>query len=372
VVALDRAADVTHTQVLGAYVTAALTHLLRRQPRGPAWQHTLLVAGAEKLRGDLLDRLSDACEASGTGLVLTYRSLPAHIRERLGRGNAAVAFMRLGNADDAKAASEQIGTEHRFVVSQLTDTVGDSVSDTGSYSYTSTVGTADSVAVSASESQGRGHGRGHGQSWSGLGAFAPRTASGHRESNWSEGTSESRSWTGSSNASTAWGLQTARAVAASTSVARTSQRSREFLVEQHELQQLPPSAMIVSYASAAGRRVVFADANPGILTLPTATLASLDEARSGAPAAGWPAAGWPGAGPPVGRPAAAGSPAAGEPAGGSPVADPWSRPSPRPADLGRPARPARDPAEAPLSWRDDGPPPNLGAPPEPLDWRREP
>jgi hypothetical protein len=69
------------------------------------------------------------------------------------------------------------------------------------------------------------------------------------------------------------------------SVARTSQRSREFLVEQHELQQLPPSAMIVSYASAAGRRVVFADANPGLLAQPAATLASLDEARSGAPAA---------------------------------------------------------------------------------------
>ncbi len=390
VVALDRAADVAHTQVLATYVTAALTHLLRRQPRGPAWQHTLLVAGGEKLRGDLLDRLSDACEASGTGLVLTYRSLPAHVRERLGRGNAAVAFMRLGNADDARAASEQIGTEHRFVVSQLTDTVGDSVSDTGSYSYTSTVGTADSVAVSASASQGRGHGRGHGQSWSGLGAFAPRTASGHQESNWSEGVSESLSWTGSSNTSTAWGLQTARAVAASTSVARTSQRSREFLVEQHELQQLPPTAMIVSYASAAGRRVVFADANPGILTLPTATLASLDEARSGAAAAGWPAAG---------------SAVSGKPAGASPAADPRPRPSPRPADLGHPARPgrpartarpartdradrtgrpaaapwagpvpppARDPAEAPLSWRDDRPPPNLGPPPEPLDWRRKP
>jgi hypothetical protein len=367
VLALDRAAEMTGTPVLAAYVTAALTHLLRRQPRGPAWQHTLLVAGGEKLRGDLLDRMSDACEASGTGLVLTYRSLPAHVRERLGRGNAAVAFMRLGNGDDARAASEQIGTEHRFVVAQLTDTVGDSVSDTGSYSYTSTVGTADSVAVSASASQGRGHGRGHGQSWSGPGAFAPRTSSGHQEGNWSEGISESLSWTGGHNASTAWGLQTARAVAASTSVARTSQRSREFLVEQQELQQLPPSAMIVSYASAAGRRVVFADANPGLLALPTATLASLDEARSGAPAAG------------------------------SPVTGPRSRPSPRPADLGQPARrarpappvrpapparpaaapwagpvppPARDPAEAPLSWRDDGPPPNLGPPPEPLDWRQ--
>jgi hypothetical protein len=171
-------------------------------------------------------------------------------------------------------------------------------------------------------------------------------------------------------------------VAASTSVARTTQRSREFLVEQHELQQLPPSAMIVSYASPAGRRVVFADANPGILTLPTATLASLDEARSGAPAAVWPATG----------------PAAGPPVAGSRAARSESRPSPRPADLGRPARlagparpayparparpaaapragpvppPARDPAEAPLSWRDDGPPPDPG-PPEPPGRRRRP
>ncbi len=279
VVALDHAAETAGTQVLGAYLTAAFTHLLRRQPRGPAWQHTLLVAGGEKLRGELLDRLADACEASGTGLVLAYRSLPAHVRERLGRGNAALAFMRLGNAGDAKAASEQIGTVHRFVVSQLTDTVGDSVSGTASYSYTSTVGTADSVAVSASASQASGRGRGQGHSWSGSGAFAPRTASGHREGNWSEGISASRSWTGGRNASSAWGLQTARAVAATASAARTRQRSREFLVEQHELQQLPPSGMIVSHASAAGRRVVFADANPGILTLPTATLAALDESR---------------------------------------------------------------------------------------------
>ncbi len=307
VVALDRAADVAGSQVLSAYVTAALTHLLRRQPRGPAWQHTLLVAGGEKLRGDMLDRLADACEASGTGLVLAYRSLPDHVRDRLGRGNAAVAFMRLGNAGDAKAASEQIGTAHRFVVSQLTDTVGDSVSDTSSYSYTSTVGTADSVAASASASQSAGRGRGRGRSWSGSAAFAPRTASGHQESNWSEGISESWSWTGGHNASTAWGVQTARAAAASTSVARTSQRSREFLVEAHELQQLPPSGMIVSYASAAGRRVVFADANPGILALPTATLAGLDEAAARRPGAAQP---------------------------------------------------------------DPGPPPNLGPPAEPLDWRR--
>ena len=57
------------------------------------------------------------------------------------------------------------------------------------------------------------------------------------------------------------------------------QRSREFVVEQHELQQLPPSAMIVTYAAADGRHVVMVDANPAIMNLPTATLASLEEAR---------------------------------------------------------------------------------------------
>ena len=59
------------------------------------------------------------------------------------------------------------------------------------------------------------------------------------------------------------------------------QRSREFLVEQHELQQLPPSAMIVTYAGPGGRQVVVADANPGIFGLPTATLLPLDEAGRG-------------------------------------------------------------------------------------------
>jgi hypothetical protein len=68
----------------------------------------------------------------------------------------------------------------------------------------------------------------------------------------------------------------------SVSQARSRQRSREFLVEAHELQQLPPSAVLVSYAAADGRQLVLADANPGLITLPTATLASLDEARQAA------------------------------------------------------------------------------------------
>ena len=224
---------------------------------GAPWQHTLFLLGAEKLRGDVLDRLADACEASRTGLVsATGWSIPASVRERLGRGNAAVAFMRLGNAADAKAASEQIGTEHRFVVSQLTDTVGTSVTDTRGDSYTSTVGTADSLAQTSSvtDTSGRSRGRGASRDSSFL-PLSHETSSRSSDFSHSTGYTESEAITEGISESTAWGVSTSRAVGDSESQARTVQRSREFVVEQHELQQLPPSAMLVTYSAPGGRRL---------------------------------------------------------------------------------------------------------------------
>jgi hypothetical protein len=321
---LDRRAAALGNRVLTTYMTVALTHMLRQAPARPRWQETLCVLGAEKLRADVLDRLVEACEISGTGLVVGYRSIPGQVKERLGRGNAAIAFMRLGNAEDARVASEQIGAEHRFVVSQLTDTVGVSLTDTAGDSYTSTVGTADSVADSASVSET--HGRSSGRGRSRQDAFAPFghfTASRSRDTSQSLGTSDSRSITAGFSSSTAWGISTSQAASSSSSAARTSQRSRELLVEPHELQQLPPSAVIVTYAAPEGRRVVLADANPGIIALRTATLLGLEEAQDAAAA---------GPGPGSGRPAAAGLP----------------HPEPSSAE----------------------PPPNLGPPPERLDWRK--
>jgi hypothetical protein len=124
-------------------------------------------------------------------------------------------------------------------------------------------------------------------------------------------------------------VNTSRAVGTNDSLARTTQRSREFLVEQHELQQLPPSAVIIAWASRGDRRVVFADANPGIIGLPSTTVLTLDEARN--------------------------------------APEMPARPQP-------PAVPAAGPAPVPGSWRsgDTQPPPNLGPPPERLDWRKRP
>jgi hypothetical protein len=380
VIALDRGGTTFGNAMLGTYVTVSLTHLLRQAPQGRPWRHTLCLAGADRLGGEVLDRLCDACESTRTGLVLAYRSIPAQVRERLGRGNAAIAFMRLGNAEDAKVAAEQIGTEHRFVLSQLTDTVGASVTGTSGWSYTSTVATADSVSVSASTSQTMGRSRGRGHTTAGVAPFGARTGSGSREQSTSSGTGDSESITEGINASTSWGWSTSTAIGANESLAKTAQRSREFLVEPHQLQQLPPSAVIVSYASPQGRQVVLADANPAILALPTAAALSLDEAGQ-AQAAG-PGAQAPGgqarerADPQAGagrRQAPGGAPADGDQGrprgGGPPGAAPAGEPQPPPFQ----PRPARRGPPEPVSWRSKKgrPPPNLGPPPEPLDWRQD-
>jgi hypothetical protein len=96
-------------------------------------------------------------------------------------------------------------------------------------------------------------------------------------------------------------VSTTQAAGDSQSLAQSAQRSREFLVEASELQRLPPTAMIVSYAAAAGRQVFLADANPAIGGLPAATMTPLAEAGVRRPAdpAGQPA---PDAGPGVPQP----------------------------------------------------------------------
>ena len=337
VVALSQRASAVEAKVFGTYLALALTHALRETPPGRPWQHTLFVLGADRLRGDTLDRLSDVCESTGTGLVLAYRTIPPHVKQRLGRGNAAVAFMRLGNAEDAKAASEQLGTEHRFVLSQLTETIGLSVTDTTASAYTSTTGSQSSAATSHSVSEGTSRSTGHGHSDAGSPLLPSRaTYSRSVQDSDSRSVGESDSFSTGLSWSTAWGLTTTMATGDSESLARALQRSREFLVEQHELQQLPASAMIITYAAPAGRQVVMADANPGIGGLGAATQLTMEEFGD-----------MPEQIPPQ---AATARPAAEDP-------------RPVPESGGK---------SDPVNWRtgDNRPAPNLGPPPPRLDWRK--
>jgi hypothetical protein len=182
--------------------------------------------------------------------------------------------MRLGNGDDARAASELIGTEHRFVVGQLTETVGTSLTDTWGDSYTSTVGTSDSVADSVTTARSSGGSRGRGRGRQGFGPFGDFNCSSSTDSNYSLSVSDSVSLTEGINAGTSWGISLSRAASENSSFGRTAQRSRELLVEPDELQRLPPTAMIVSYPSPDGRIVTLADANPALMTLPGASPAA--------------------------------------------------------------------------------------------------
>jgi hypothetical protein len=276
VIAVDRRASAQSATILGSFAVTALTHLIGQLPAAPGpapWRHTVFLLGAERLRADLLDRLTDACEGAGCGLVLAYRSMPPPVRQRIGRGNAVVAFMRLGNAEDARAASEQIGTEHRFVVSQLTETVGTSVTDTAGGSYTSTVGDSVSAATSASDNESRSAGTGRSSSPQGVLPLGGGSRS--AQAGTSRGTSESTSLTAGISTSTAWGRSTSRATGDSESLARSLQRSRELLVEASELQRLPATAMIVSYGAGPRRQVLLVDVNPAIGALPVATLVPL-------------------------------------------------------------------------------------------------
>ena len=261
VVTMDRRAGVLTNRVLGTYVTAALTHRLRECERAARpWDHTLFVCGADKLRGDVLDRLIDACEATGTGLVLMYRSIPPHVKERLGRGHAAVGFMRLGNAEDARTAAQHIGTRHRLTVAELTDSVGDAVGESLGESYTSTVNSARTRhSAQALDDQ-----------WEPSMPDGAALISGIASSTgW--GRTVRTAQTGAATAHAADDVADATNVNADSAGADGSRQTvREVVVERHQLQQLPPTAMIFTYAMASGLQILLVDANPAIMTLPTA------------------------------------------------------------------------------------------------------
>jgi hypothetical protein len=127
--------------------------------------------------------------------------------------------------------------------------------------------------------------------------------------------------------------------------------------------------------------VVLADANPGIIALRTSTLLSLDEAVATAatiadpdPADAWspetasPAAAGPETADPetAGPETAAPETAARETVGPAPTAP--GTPSPGPAAA--PPRPRPNPYGPPAGEDGAEPPPNLGPPPERLDWRK--
>jgi hypothetical protein len=217
--------------VLDRVLFARTLHELRsRRPAGAP--DVLVVAGADHLGRESLEAMARQARRVGVRLVLLMERLRSELRELLGSSDSAAVLMRLGNAQDAAAAAEFIGRGHRFVLSQLTEQAG----------RTLTEGTATSTGGAEGTTVTDGTTRGHG----------PGGVTSGRSKSVAE--SRTRSWQDTAS----------RSQAESTMTGETRSRVYEFAVEPTTIQALPATAFILVEAGGSGRRVVLGDCNPGI------------------------------------------------------------------------------------------------------------
>jgi hypothetical protein len=199
---------------------------------------SLVLLGADELHHRAIERLSTLCERRGIRLVLFY----AHLREESLRtiGGGEVALMRLGNHQEASQAAEFIGRGHRFVLSQITRTLGGE--DT--HTLADTYGEAETRGGSTDTTRtGRHFSRRRGTNWSRTRNWS-QTESVARGSNWSD--------------------------------AQAAERVYEYAVEPRVLQDLPEYAMILVKGEGRGSVVQAVEVDPAIVTLPRVSMTPLE------------------------------------------------------------------------------------------------
>ena len=217
------------------FVFFRLVHALRTRAVAHG-SGTLVVAGADRLGRDALESMAREASTAGVRLVFLLEHLREDTIQVAGGSDSATVFMRMGNGEEAKAAAQFIGQEHKFLVNQLTRQVGETLTEGRGSSYGGQRGVSDTNSSN--------HGGGtSGSSWGSSRSFS---------------TSLSRSWQDSTNTSTAH----------STTTGENLSRVYEFTIEPTQLQALPATGLVLVETGPTGRRVVFGDCNPGINFLP--------------------------------------------------------------------------------------------------------
>jgi len=199
----------------------------------------VIVAGADEITRPHLERLADACERRRVPLTLMFRHLREDALSVLGGGTAA--FMRLGHHGEAEQAASYIGRQHKFVLSQLTATLGGN--ETHPRTDTETSGVTDAVTFGSSQGWTEDH----------LGAGS-RTG----------GLSRSRSLSTSRN----WSVAQSWATCTNWSNAAAAQRVYEFTVEPSVLQHPPDRALLLTRPGRADPDLRAVECDPAIVTLP--------------------------------------------------------------------------------------------------------
>ncbi|MFD6070032.1 hypothetical protein [Amycolatopsis lurida] len=207
-----------------------------RDRRSPA---ALVLAGADHLGVRALEMLGRRARASDVQFVLLLSDLREELRPLLGVNEGATILMRLGNPQHALTAAEYIGRDYKFVLSQVTRSVGENFSRSRSAS------TGHSDSTGRTDTSGRGMSR---EPYTSL-------ASG-LSSNTQETVTRSRAQTWQDTVSTTTGE--------SEGTSRSRSRVYEFQVEPVSIQSLPATAFILVEYGQQGRRVVAGDCNPGL------------------------------------------------------------------------------------------------------------
>jgi hypothetical protein len=205
----------------------------------------LIVAGADHIGMESLEAMARQARRSGIRLVLMLEHLREELQQLLGSSDSAAILMRLGNAKEATAAAEFIGRGYKFILNQITKSIGSTFTEGDSQS----ISDGDSISYTTGTNVGTSRNKGFGRQ--------------SRSRSKSDGTSES---TATSRSKT-WQASVNKSTADSTTDGTTLSRVYEFSIEPTQLQGLPPTAYILVEPGPSGRRVVVGDCNPGISLL---------------------------------------------------------------------------------------------------------
>ncbi|MFI1029647.1 hypothetical protein [Streptomyces sp. NPDC020951] len=258
--ALDFGAGSASTELLA---DLAVQSVMRRLSTFEETAPSVVVAlGEQGLQRRHLEQLAQVCERRGAQLVLSHPHLRDAAEQMIGGGT--VAFMKLGNHQEANVAADFIGREHSFVLHSLTDTEGHTVNT----SVAKTIGSSVSRGTTHSESVTRGSNWGSSSSTgyqAGASPFSTSTSTSTSSGgSYSETTGTSTSVTHSTNESTTHTTGDSD----STSLATGRQRVYEYVLEPTQLQALAEFSLLVVERRAGGAVQVHpVDCNPNIVFL---------------------------------------------------------------------------------------------------------
>ncbi|MFD9042205.1 hypothetical protein [Streptomyces bottropensis] len=257
-VALDFGAGSASMELLA---DLAMQSVMRRLSSFQEEPPCVVVAlGEQGLQRRHLEQLAQVCERRGAQLTFVHPHLREAGEELIGGGT--VAFMRLGNHQEATVAADFLGRHHSFVLHSLTDTEGRTVNT----SVAKTIGSSTSRGTTTSHSVTRGQNWGSSNSTTYQGWFNPLSTSDSTNSggSYSETTGTSTSVTHTTNESTTHTTGDSD----STSLATGRQRVYEYALEPTQLQSLAEFNLLVVDRQPGGAvQVHAADCNPNVVLL---------------------------------------------------------------------------------------------------------